>query len=92
MHDSLEARLARCTEHWTSKIEVTLLEGEVRRLRREVEMTWLREQHAASLSREQLLQNVLRDVERQTAFSPAEFRNSVRARLEPQTKLRVGLR
>ena len=84
MHDSLEARLARSTEYWTSKIEVTLLEGEVRRLRREVEMTRLREQHVASVGREQLLQNVLRDLERQTVFSPAEFRNSVRAHLEQE--------
>ena len=72
MHDSLEARLARSTEYWTSKIEVTLLEGEVRRLIREVEMTRLREQHVASVGREQLLRNVLRDLETTPDGTPAE--------------------
>ena len=72
MHDSLEARLARCTEYWTSRIEVTLFEGEVWRLRREVEMTRLQEQHVASVGREQLLRNVLRDLERTPDDTPAE--------------------
>ena len=85
---NLRANLARRdTEYWISRWEVVQLREEARRLRHEVEMT---RQHAAARSREhwQLLQDLLRDLERtpdgtnvRPVFTVLELRNSVLARL-----------